>query len=509
MTSMLIDVLTMPEGTLRPHNARTSKPAPGSAPGSSAAPSRQIRGSYDAAQTTAENAEHWRWADSLSAQAALRPEVRKIIRERCRYEVGSNTYAKGIAQTLTNYIVGTGPTLQVLTENRQYNRAVEAQFRRWSRAIKWTTKLWTMGFAWVVDGESFARETNNPNIRDAVKLNLTPIECDQIDTPIQRLDVQPTDGIVYDDWGDPMAYHVLKVHPGALYAGALPNDYDTVPAEQMRHLFRVERPGQRRGVSLFTPGLPLFAQLRRYTLAVLAAAETAADIAGLLTTTWIPDQPAAHDPLESFPVRRREMLTLPEGYDFRQVKAEQPTTTYDMFKKNIISEMARGFEMPKGIAGADFSGYNFASGKLDIIGFMRHVNICQDLFEESICDIDFARWYAEARLIPGYLPPSPGRDVVPPVAWTWDGMGLLDPREAGRQETQLKSLTTTLAKEYGREGEDWEEQLQQRAKELGMTFEELQKAMRDQLFALPDPESAAAPGRGAPEDKEEDDSEDQ
>ena len=32
------------------------------------------------------------------------------------------------------------------------------------------------------------------------------------------------------------------------------------------------------------PALPLFAQLRRFTLAVLSAAETAADFAGILYT---------------------------------------------------------------------------------------------------------------------------------------------------------------------------------------------------------------------------------
>ena len=38
-----------------------------------------------------------------------------------------------------------------------------------------------------------------------------------------------------------------------------------------------------------TPALPLFAQLRRFTLAVLAAAETAADFAGVLQTDAPPN----------------------------------------------------------------------------------------------------------------------------------------------------------------------------------------------------------------------------
>ncbi len=52
----------------------------------------------------------------------------------------------------------------------------------------------------------------------------------------------------------------------------------------MIHYFRADRPGQSRGIPEITPALPLFAQLRRYTLAVLAAAETAADFAAVLYT---------------------------------------------------------------------------------------------------------------------------------------------------------------------------------------------------------------------------------
>jgi len=57
-----------------------------------------------------------------------------------------------------------------------------------------------------------------------------------------------------------------------------------VPADAVVHWFRSDRPGQHRGIPEITPALPLFAQLRRYTLAVIAAAETAADFAAVLFT---------------------------------------------------------------------------------------------------------------------------------------------------------------------------------------------------------------------------------
>ena len=90
---------------------------------------------------------------------------------------------------------------------------------------------------------------------------------------------------------------------------ALHRDYDRLPADAVIHWFRTDRPGQARGIPDITPALPLFAQLRRFTLAVLAAAETAADFAGILYT----DAPAngeadAAEPFEPIELEQRALL---------------------------------------------------------------------------------------------------------------------------------------------------------------------------------------------------------
>jgi capsid protein len=61
---------------------------------------------------------------------------------------------------------------------------------------------------------------------------------------------------VFDEFGNPKEYHLLKAHPGSGMA-AVGADYEHVPAESMVHWFRAERPGQSRGVPELTPSLPL------------------------------------------------------------------------------------------------------------------------------------------------------------------------------------------------------------------------------------------------------------
>jgi len=77
-----------------------------------------------------------------------------------------------------------------------------------------------------------------------------------------KLNDLAVDGIEYDPFGNPAAYHVLKAHPGS-GTGAGAFDYNRVPAESVIHWFRTDRPGQRRGLPDIMPALPLFAQLRR------------------------------------------------------------------------------------------------------------------------------------------------------------------------------------------------------------------------------------------------------
>lgn len=61
---------------------------------------RFLRAKYDSALTTDNNRRHWSNADGLSASAANGPEVRRILRNRARYEVANNSYARGIILTL-------------------------------------------------------------------------------------------------------------------------------------------------------------------------------------------------------------------------------------------------------------------------------------------------------------------------------------------------------------------------------------------------------------------------
>jgi len=221
---------------------------------------RFLRARYDAAQTTDANRRHWAGADGLAADAAANPEVRRTLRNRARYEVANNSYARGIVLTLANDVIGTGARLQMLTESAEANQTLEREFAAWAKAVDLAGKLCTMRMARAQDGDAFGLLISNENLASPVQLDLRLIEADQVTTPgfaygyagagparhgeAQRSQV---DGIVLDEFGNPAEYHVLKAHPGG-GAAALGQECDEVPAESMVHWFRQDRPGQSRGL---------------------------------------------------------------------------------------------------------------------------------------------------------------------------------------------------------------------------------------------------------------------
>jgi len=137
---------------------------------------RPIRASYDAAQTTNENTVHWSNADYLSADAGATAAIRRVIRSRARYEVANNTFARGLVQRVANDVIGTGPRLQMLTDDYDANARIEQEFRWWAEEVRLAAKLRTMRMSRATDGEVFALLRTNPKLSTPIKLDVQLIE---------------------------------------------------------------------------------------------------------------------------------------------------------------------------------------------------------------------------------------------------------------------------------------------------------------------------------------------
>ena len=454
---------------------------------------QRIRAGYDAAAHNPQDERHWANADGMSADAVASPDVRRLLRNRSRYEVANNCYAAGMKNTVIDHTIGTGPRLQITTSNKASDRRIERGFAAWADEIKLTEKLRIAVGDQFQSGEAFINIAQNPRLKNRNKTDLVMIEADQISSfDLSSIESSSVDGITYDQYGNPVEYHVLAAHPGstAPEPGAKSKP---VPASAMIHFFTPTRPGQSRGIPEITPALPALGQLRRYTKATLSAAELVASLSMFMETNSMPEDGAEN--VEEFSLVDAEpgvLLTLPAGWRAAQIKAEQPVTAYAEFKGEILNEAGRCIDMPYNLIAGNSSNYNYASGRLDHQPWFKKINIRRGSLEQRILNMAFAAWYAEEILLERIAPSIIDQSLrmigatMPSPAWYWDGFEHVDPlKEANAQATRLGSLTTSLQSEYARQGKDWRTELEQIATER----EELAKLG----LAIATPESAGEP----------------
>lgn len=466
-----------------------------------------IRARYDSAQTTDENRRLWGMSDGLSAKAANSLGVRKTLRERSRQEIANNAYAYGIVNTTADDLIGTGPTLQVRTQDDAANRQVEAAWASWCRAVGLVSKLRTLKLAKTGDGEGFWVLKTNEALDHAVKLYPLDIEADQVTTPDPKFTRDYwVDGMVLDPLGQPREYHVLRYHPGDLFLGNLsPLDYDRVPARHVIHWFKKTRPGQVRGIPELTPALDLFAEMRSYRKTVLAAARIAAAFSAVLESEFPAgqdDDEAGVDPFKSVPIDNGMMTALPAGMKLNQLEPKQPIANYDAYHEKLVGEACRTLNVPLNVALGTSQKFNFASARLD------HVNYRAGLVvERADCDAValeplFAAWFDEAVMIPGLLPKGMVLETCP-HEWHWPGFEPLDPvKDATADAQRLASGLDTYPDYWARRGYDWRDKFEQMAEaekaaeKLGLSF-----GAPAETATVDEPDSDSGEERDEPADK--------
>lgn len=420
---------------------------------------RLLRARFDAAVTNDDNRRHWANSDDFAANASISPDIRRTLRKRGRYEQHNNPYTDGMLQTLAADQVGTGPVLKMMTQNESTNAIVEKEFRRWSREVRLAARLRMGVETQAAAGEMFIVRRTNPKLKSAVKLDLACFEGDQIATPnmIPWSDSRAIDGIRFDEYDNPSEYHVLKDHPGdTILSAAMPNDYVTVRAEDVVHIFKERRPGQRRGIPRITSSLPIFAERRGFRQSVVAAARVAAELGGIMFKSNLPPDEVEEEstPMDTVEINRGMGTFLPNGYDPFQLKAEQPATTYPDFDDKLVNESARPLSMPFNIAACNSSKYNYASGRLDHQTYDTVNEVEEDDIEIRVLDRIFEWWLEEAVAIPGYLPYRL-KYYSTDHRWLWRRRRHVDPEtEAKAQQIRMESRSSSLTDELALEGRD-------------------------------------------------------
>ncbi|HUS39156.1 MAG TPA: phage portal protein [Pirellulales bacterium] len=440
-----------------------------------------IRARYDLANQGSEMLQRvWNEADKLSPDNANRLAIRRWLRERSRYEcVENNAYLIGTIRMIVNDMVGSGPKLQI-TDKRispEQQRQIEEQYARWTKAINYREKLALMRTDKIVTGEAFKLSYTNKKVRNEVQLDFRCVEADRITTEYFQPEIYDyeriryVDGIEYDRYENPKKYYVLKSHPGGYWYQGNPLEGDWVNAIDVRHWYRKDR-SWHRGIPELTTSLPLCALLRRYTLAVVLAAETAADFAAVLESEAPPNMDSygsTDSPFDTFPIDKGLFTTLPWGYKLSQIKAEQPVTHYDEFVNALIKEIIHPLLVPFNYHSGSSANSNMASAAVDIDVYKRMQHSERLSLEANVLDEDAWQWFQEGVYLGDYFGEgdlSEFMDILPDHHWRWDQVAQdhSDPMKVANALKVLhdkKFLTDRDIQEsrFNRSLEDWQEDI--------------------------------------------------
>jgi lambda family phage portal protein len=485
--------------------------------------SAQGRGAFDAGVINRYNKNHFANASSVDIDSLINADREQMVKM-CRYEYLNNAYIRAMAATFANEIVGTGPTLQMQTGNDRFDSTVEEAFAQWAQTADSAEQQDMAGLLntgcreWCQSGEELSTFINaRTPVKDEVQMRIRELSPARIANEMETIKAPAghvwINGVLYhEDTGAAASWKIYKALPNRVIAPS--SEVIVIDSKDIIHVAIKDQAEQHRGYPLLAPTIPLAADLRRYTKAVVAAAEQAANISGVITSTSSADnlseECAAMDEIQ---IARNALLTMPKGWDINQFKAEQPTSTYKEFKHELLGEIGRALFLPFLLASGNASGYNYSSGRLDLQDWWKTLTIIRAMIAQRKLDRILARFLREAILIPGLIKGYTSKLAAMnlerlPHTWNWPGHEHVDPKkEADAQTVRLSNNTSTLAIEWGRQGRDWEREIEQIAREkkrldeLGLTAAEAVSISNSDTDEIDEEELAAGENDDADDTK--------
>ena len=465
--------------------------------------------SYTGASKSRRSMSEWQ-TTSNSADGDLLDDL-PMLRERSRDLVRNAPLATGAINTVVSNVVGTGLSLQSridrralgLTEEQasEWQKNTEREFRMWCESADCDItrtqnfyELQDLAFRSSLEsGDIFTLLPHVRRQRDAYGLKIQLVEGDRVCNPGFGMNkANMAGGVEMDDTGAPVAYHVLRSHPGIFHAKR--SEWDRIPAfgaktgrRNVLHLFRRVRPGQNRGVPYLAPVIESLKQLDRYSEAEIMAAVVSGMFTVFVTTEGQGLDPAnqvgmgaetgARASDKDVKMAPGAMIDLGPNEKIETANPGRPNTAFDPFVQAILRQVGVALELPFEVLIKHFTAsYSAArAALLEAWKFFRvrrawlAARFCQPIYETFL-----AEGIASGRIsAPGFFDDPRIRAAYCGAEWQGDGPGAIDPLKEGLAvEKRLQIGLTTLSKETAAyDGSDWEANHAQQVRERAMRRE--------------------------------------
>lgn len=470
--------------------------------------------SYQAADPVSQ--ELMGWTPYLgSADADLLPERESIV-ARIRDLVRNNGWASGAVRRELDNVIGSGLRLSSKPDYRALGLPAEWA-RDWAEHVEGRYRLWagdpgrycdaarhhTMGGLigmayrhYVIDGDALAVLQWLPRgglYATAVRV----VDPDRLSNPHNTMDTDSLRaGVVFDDDGAAVGYHIRKRHPGdwASTGSRDAYDWEFVPRETdwgrpvCIHFFDKERDEQSRGIGRLTPVLERLKMLDKYDKVELQAAVLNAILAAFIESPF--DHGLLDDALHdgdataqldgyqamrgAFHEKRNIMLggvripTLFPGEKIGFHSAARPNTAFAAFEAAALRNVAAGLGLSYEQLSQDWSQVNYSSARAALLETWKTMLARRKAFAEGFCSLIFVAWLEEAidrgdvELPAGAPDFYAARAAYAKCEWIGPGRGWVDPvKERQGALLGIAGGLSTLEAEAAEQGRDYQEVLEQ------------------------------------------------
>lgn len=481
---------------------------------------------YDAAQWSSQ--EMGDWLPSIRSPDSEINQFRDRMVARSRDLVRNDGWAAGGITRILDNTVGAAMRLSAspdyralaaMTGNKGFNAEWAEEFRRTAESLwrgfaddvgryndvaRQLTVSQQMRLALrhkLVDGDSLMVAHWLPDRvgfgRARYSTSFLVVDPDRLSNPFQMMDTKHMrNGVEIDDYGVPVAYHIRKAEQNDWYNAMEAMTWERVEREdqdgwlRVFHDFEHDRAGQNRGVGIFTPVLARFKMLARYYGIELQAAAVGAMFGTYVTSPYDPalvqDALDGDSELNNYQQLRSDwskdrpaMLdgvrvpTLAPGEAITSVGAEHPHSGFADF----AHEMLRTFAACAGISAEqvtqDWSKTNYSSARAALLESWKTLTRRNTEFKIGTATPMYSSWLHEA-MDAGDLPLPPGapefvecRTAYSRCDWLGVARGWVDPvKEKQGAILGMDAGLSTLQRECAEQGLDYEEIIEQRAREV-------------------------------------------
>lgn len=421
--------------------------------------------------------------------------------------------AGGAMQTYVDNIVGIGLRLSARPDYRalgrtkewadEWSRTVEANWRTFANSLDFDAGR-SMSFGGhsaimlrtaLLDGDALALGMwLGPERRPGARWSTCILGIDpaRLATPPGKMDGMGIHGgvEVLPETGEPLAYWIRRAHPGDIYLDGYVDEFERVPARtawgrrRVVHLFDRQRYGQVRGKSVLAKVMSAFKMLSHYQRIELQTVIVNSMIAAFIETPLPPDQIAElFGSAEKLTASRNAwdvrlegagVIPLHPGDRLAPFMPTRPNGAYEQFVTAVHRYISTGLNIPYELLMKDFSKTNYSSARAALLEAWRFFHAKREWLGAHWATPIYEMWLEEA--IARGLVDDPGyrdnRTAVCACSWIGPGRGWVDPvKEADAARIRMDSSLSTLERECAEQGLDWEEVLEQRAREQALAEE--------------------------------------